>query len=68
MQHDRKRWSDVDEFFINLYMVARPRLRAEVCANSAVDCDATCSDQLIAMPTRTKTGSSKETVETHLSK
>jgi hypothetical protein len=49
-------------------MVARPRLRAEVCANSAVDCDATCSDQLIAMPTRTKTGSSKETVETHLSK
>jgi hypothetical protein len=50
MQHDRKRWSDVNEFVINLYMIARPRLRAEVRANSAIDCDAACSDQLIAMP------------------
>jgi hypothetical protein len=50
MQHDRKRWSDVNEFTINLYMIARPRLRAEVCANSAIDCDAARSDQLIAMP------------------
>jgi hypothetical protein len=50
MQHDRKRCSDVNEFVINLHMVARLRLRAEVCANSAIDCDPARRDQLIAMP------------------
>jgi hypothetical protein len=62
IQHNRKRWSDVNEFAINLYMVARPRLRAEVCANFAIDCNSPRGDQLIAMPARTKTDSSKEAV------
>jgi hypothetical protein len=67
MQHDCKRWSGVDKFVVDFDVVARPWLRTEVCADPAVDCDAARSDQLIAMPTRTKTGSSKEAVETHLS-
>ena len=65
VQHDRKRWGDVNEFAINFYMVACPRLRAEVCANFAVDCDAAGSNQLIAVPARPKTGGSKESIETH---
>ena len=46
-------------------MVARKRLRAEVCANFAIDCDAAGGDQLIAMSARTKTGRSKEAVQAH---
>ena len=48
-------------------MVACPGLRTEVCANFAVDCDAPRTHQLIAIPARTKTGGSKEAIETHLS-
>ena len=51
MQHDRKGWSAANKFMIDLDVVARPCLRAEVCADLAIDCYAARSDQLIAMPT-----------------
>ena len=51
IQHDRKRWSDVNKLIIDFDVVARCWLRTEVCADLAIDCDAARSDQLIAMPT-----------------
>jgi hypothetical protein len=65
IQHDRKLRSNLKMFAIDFDMVARAGLRAEVCANFAVDCDAARSDQLVAMPARAKTGSSKEAVQAH---
>ncbi|HYY34837.1 MAG TPA: hypothetical protein VE867_00550 [Candidatus Binatia bacterium] len=55
----------MNKFAIDFDMVARPWLRTEVCANFAIDCDAARSDQLIAIPAGTETGSSEEAVETH---
>jgi hypothetical protein len=43
----------VNKLVIDFDVVARPWLRAEVCANFAIDCDAAGSDQLIAVPART---------------
>jgi hypothetical protein len=57
----------VNKLIIDFNVVARPWLRTEVCANFTIDCDAPGSDQLIAVPARTETSSSKEAVETHLS-
>jgi hypothetical protein len=51
MQHDRKRWCGANKFTIDFDVVARPWLRTEVCADLAIDGDAACADQLIAMPT-----------------
>jgi len=51
MQHDRQRRSAADKFIIDFDVVARCRLRTEVCADLAIDCDAARSNQLIAMPT-----------------
>jgi len=65
MQNDRKRWSGVNKFPIDFDVVARSWLRTEVCANSAVNGHAPCSDQLVAMAARTETGSSEKTVQTH---
>lgn len=67
VQHDRKRWNGMNKFAVDFNVVARSWLCAEICANFTVNGDAPCSDQLVAMPARAKTGSSKETVETHLS-
>jgi hypothetical protein len=50
IQHDRNFRSRVNKFAIDFDMVARPWLRAEVCANFAIDCDSAHSDQLIATP------------------
>jgi hypothetical protein len=50
IQHDRKCRSGVNKLIINFDVVARPWLCTEVCANFAIDCDATGSDQLIAVP------------------
>jgi hypothetical protein len=50
IQHDRKRRSGVNKLIIDFNVVARPWLRTEVCANFAIDSDATGSDQLIAVP------------------
>jgi hypothetical protein len=44
MQHDRKRGSDVNELMIDFDMVAPFRLKAEIGANLAVNCDAPCRD------------------------
>jgi len=50
MQHNRKRWSGVNKFTIDFDVVTRRWLRAEVCADLAINGDAARSDQLIAMP------------------
>jgi hypothetical protein len=50
IQHDRKRRSGVNKLIVDFDVVARPWLRTEVCANFAIDSDATGSDQLIAVP------------------
>jgi hypothetical protein len=57
MQHDRKRWSRVNEFAIDFDMVARGWLCTKICANFPIDGDAAGSDQPVATPTRTKAGS-----------
>ena len=53
VQHDRKRRSGVNKFAIDFDVVAGAWLRAEVCANFTIDCDAAGTDQLIAVPART---------------
>jgi hypothetical protein len=40
----------VNKLIVDFDVVARPWLRTEVCANFAIDSDATGSDQLIAVP------------------
>src|SRR6266403_2404457 len=65
MQHDVEPALAVDEFAIDLYVVAFRRLRAEVGANATVDGHAAGGDQLIAVPPRTEPGRGEETVEAH---
>jgi hypothetical protein len=50
IQHDRKRWNGVNKFAIDFDVIARLRLCAKVCANSAIDRHTASSDQRIAMP------------------
>jgi hypothetical protein len=63
MQHDGKRWSDANKFAIDLDVVVRARLCAEVCADFTVDGDATRPDQLITMSARSNAGGCEKTVE-----
>jgi hypothetical protein len=65
MQHNRQRRSGANKFITDFDVVARCWLRTEVCADLAIDCDAARTNQLIAMPTGTKTSSSKEAVQAH---
>jgi hypothetical protein len=58
MQHNCKRWSDVNKFAIHFDVVAGARLRTEICTNLAVNGDAPRGDQLVATAAGTKTGSS----------
>src|SRR5438093_9001679 len=51
VQHDGERRGDVNEFAIQLYVVACARLRAEVSAGFTVDSDPVSGDQLIALAT-----------------
>jgi hypothetical protein len=51
MQHNRKRRSGPNKFIIDFDVIARLRLRTEVCADLTIDCDAPRGDQLITMPT-----------------
>ena len=44
MQHDGERRANVDKFAIHLDVIARPRLRAEIGADRAVDRDSTRRD------------------------
>ena len=57
----------MNKLIIDFDVVACAWLRTEVCANFAIDCDASRGDQLIAVPARPYTCSSEEAVETHLS-
>ena len=63
MQHNRKRRLGAKKFAIDFDVVARARLRAEICADLAVDGDTPLRDQLITMSPRTNAGSGEETVE-----
>jgi hypothetical protein len=65
MQHDGKRWSDANKFAIDFNMIIEAGLCAEVCANSAVDGDATCRNQLITMSARSDACGREETIEAH---
>ncbi len=65
IQHDRKRRSDANKFAIDLDVVIRARLCAEVCADFAVDGDATRCDQLITMPARSDASGREKTVKAH---
>ncbi len=64
VQHDSECRSDVDKFAIDFDVIARGRLRAEVCADFTVDGDATRCNQFVAMATRTDPSGSKEAIET----
>jgi hypothetical protein len=64
VQHDGKCGSAADKFTIDFDVIARGRLRAEVCADFTVDGDATRCNQLVAMATRTDPSGSKEAIET----
>jgi len=66
MQHNRKRRLGAKKFAIDFDVVARARLRAEICADLAVDDDTTRCDQLVATATRTDPSGSKEAIETHV--
>jgi hypothetical protein len=65
MQHDGKRWSDANKFAIDFNMIIEAGLCAEVCANSAVDGDATRRNQLITMSARSDACGREETIEAH---
>jgi hypothetical protein len=52
----------MNELATNLHMIALAWLRAEICANAAVDADASGRDQLIALSPRTDAGCSKEPI------
>ena len=65
MQHDIEPTLAMDEFAIDLHVIALRRLRAEVGTNATVQSDATGGDQLIAMSPRTEPGCGEETVQAH---
>ena len=44
VQHDGERWIGMNKFAIHFHVIARSRLRAEVCADLAVDPDAASRD------------------------
>ena len=51
-----------DEFAIHFYVIAFPRLRAEVGADLAVDRDVPGGDQFVAMAARADSGSGEKAV------
>jgi hypothetical protein len=65
MQHDGQCRSATNQSAIHFDVVAHARLCAEICANFAVDDDATRRDQLITMSARSEAGGREETVEAH---
>jgi hypothetical protein len=65
VKNNRERGSSSNELAICLDVIGRTRLRAEVCAGFAIDCDATCRDQFVTISPRTDTGSSQIPVQTH---
>ena len=65
MQYDVKRPLAPHEFAADLDVVALGRLRAEIGADAAVDRDAACGDQLIAMPPGTEAGGGQKAVQAH---
>lgn len=64
VQYDGKRWVGMEHFPIHFHVVARRRLRTEVCADLAINGDAAGCDQLIAMAPRTDPGGGEKTIET----
>jgi hypothetical protein len=65
VQHDGKRWRDVNMFAVHLNVVALAGLRAEVSAGLTVDSDAARRNQFITMPARSDTGRGEETIKAH---
>jgi hypothetical protein len=64
VQHDGEFWSDVDKFTIDLDVVVRVWLCAEVCTDLTVNGDSTCRDQLITMSARPDAGGREKTIQT----
>jgi hypothetical protein len=62
VQHDGERRGNMNKFAIHLDVVARARLSTEIGADLAVDGDTTRRNQLIAVPTRSDTGSGEEAI------
>ena len=65
VQHDGKRRIDVNEFAIDLDVIARAGLRAEICASLAVDRNPAGRDQLIAPAARADSSRGEVAVEAH---
>jgi hypothetical protein len=63
VQHDGKRWSGANNFAIDLDVVVHFWLCAEVCADFAVDGDATRRDQFVTMSARANAGSGEKTIK-----
>lgn len=62
VQDDVKPALAVHEFATDLDVVGLGRLRAEIGADAAVDCDASVRNQLVAVSPRTDAGCSEETI------
>jgi hypothetical protein len=63
MQHDVEPALAVNQLAVDFDVVPLTGLRAEICADLAVDRDASGRDQFIAMAARTKPGRGKIAVE-----
>ena len=62
VQHDGELQGDVNKFAVNLDVVARAGLRAEVSAGFTVDSNPARRDQFITMPARSKARCGEETI------
>ncbi|HME89142.1 MAG TPA: hypothetical protein VKE30_08040 [Chthoniobacterales bacterium] len=62
MQRDRQRWLDTNELTIDFDMIVFGWLRAEGCADAAIDRNPAGSDQLVTFSTRTDSGRGEITV------
>ena len=65
MQHDGKRRRNVNEFAIDLDVVATAGLGAEISAGFTVYRDLAGCDQFIAMPARSDTRGRQEAIKAH---
>ena len=65
MQHDGEQWGHANKVAIQLDMVARAGLRVEIGADFAVNGNATCCDQFIALPARSDTRSGEVAIQAH---
>src|SRR5205807_9788098 len=65
VQRNRYRALEMNELAIDFHMIALAWLRAEICANPAVDAEPSGRDQLITLPPRADAGCGKKPIQAH---